>query len=856
MDNLLRQQGIAAASASAGMALQKEEAEKSATDRIQDLIKQPIDIVSGEMVRSGLTGVGKYLSRKTGIKAFEGFSDLFQKEGFEKAFSKTLAKASDEAYKQGGKALRDKVVKRLSAQKQKLQDALEKKFGDVKNQVKEKLSDVEQIAKDKLDQATDKLGDVEQLAKDKLGQVTDKLGDVQSQVEDKLGDLQSQAEDKLGDVQSQLEDKATDLQSQVEDKLPQDQLDNINKFIAEKEDKASSFKTQAEKDYENGKQNLKNKINKKNTNEGKPTLDDDDLNQDASLKDIIKSKQDLQDTGKLSKNETLNRINNLDDDFKSDALIDLGDHSDEVVKQNLTPKEQEESMRAKSQELMEEGEKKQAERNNPKPSAEEDDDDDEMPPLEDQEGNILPSEPSMEEQIQTLRGNLKPSTEPTKYTEEETSGKSLSKAPAQEEDLFDDFGNVKGDYDITDFHTQQYNISKQSSQIQNARQPNQAESELGDFKTKPVKRSELLEDQNKENFKDQIEDLDNKPASAEKFSKRTDQIKKQLGGDDDFEESGDGEVPSLLKPPPATITEADLFTDSDNEEEEEKEPEPEPESKQGPIFVDESDDDEPAVDEKEPEPETDEEEEDEKEPEPETEPEPKINPNLEANIDADPELDNDFNPIKSDDEPLKASDGWSDEYDSKKSALEDRYENLSDEGQNLFDKEWSESKISTKGIPDGSMEEETAQRNNISNSSEIMDRAEALTPQQETQAPVQTSTENDTPDQSSTELANQNASKISSENQETEEDDKGSGGGDEDEDEDEDDEGGGADDDILSDLTADSAVLDENPIGDVITGILGIGSLVASAFGGDDTPSWEPTLQSAYQAGTSSAIPG
>ena len=151
------------------------------------------------------------------------------------------------------------------------------------------------------------------------------------------------------------------------------------------------------------------------------------------------------------------------------------------------------------------------------------------------------------------------------------------------------------------------------------------------------------------------------------------------------------------------------------------------------------------------------------------------------------------------------------------------------------------------------MEEETAQRNNISNSSEIMDRAEALTPQQETQAPVQTSTENDTPDQSSTELANQNASKISSENQETEEDDKGSGGGDEDEDEDE---GGGADDDILSDLTADSAVLDENPIGDVITGILGIGSLVASAFGGDDTPSWEPTLQSAYQAGTSSAIPG
>ena len=722
---------------------------------------------------------------------------------------------------------------------------------------------MEQIAKDKLDQATDKLGDVEQLAKDKLGQVTDKLGDVQSQVEDKLGDVQSQAEDKLGDLQSQAEDKLGDVQSQVEDKLPQDQLDNINKFIAEKEDKASSFKTQAEKDYENGKQNLKNKINQKNTNEGKPTLDDDDLNQDASLKDIIKSKQDLQDTGKLSKNETLNRINNLDDDFKSDALIDLGDHSDEVVKQNLSPKEQEESMRAKSQELMEEGEKKQAERNNPKPSAEEDDDDDdEMPPLEDQEGNILPSEPSMEEQMQTLRDNLKPSTEPTEYTEEETSGKSFSKAPVQDEDLFDDFGNVKGDYDITDFHTQQYNISKQSSQIKNARQPNQAESDLGDFKTKPIKRSELLEDQNKENFKDQIEDLDNKPASAEKFSKRTDQIKKQLGGDDDFEESGDGEVPSLLKPPPATITEKDLFTDSDNEEEEEKEPEPEPESKQGPIFVDESDDDEPAVDEKEPEPETDEEE-DEKEPEPETEPEPKINPNLEANIDADPELDNNFNPIKSEepevedeveDEPLKASDGWADEYDSKTSALQDRYDNLGDEGQNLFDKEWGESKISTKGIPNGSMEEETAQRNNISNSSEIMDRAEALTPQQETQAPAKT-TEDDAPKQSSTDLANQNSSQISSENQETEEDDKGSGGGDDDEDED-DDVGGGADDDVLADLTADSTVLDENPLGDVITGILGIGSLVASAFGGDDAPSWRPTLQSAYQAGTSSTTEG
>ena len=164
---------------------------------------------------------------------------------------------------------------------------------------------------------------------------------------------------------------------------------------------------------------------------------------------ISKGKNVLGDTEKLGKNEISNRINNLDDDLKNKVLQKLGNHSDKVVKQNLSTEDQEESMRAKAQELMNKGEKAQAKRDSgddkpepPKQEEEEDDDDDEMSPLEDQEGNILPPEqqaqPDQEAQdlYDRIKSNLEGDT--TGEATEENQAPTSSK-PSNEPDFSEDF---------------------------------------------------------------------------------------------------------------------------------------------------------------------------------------------------------------------------------------------------------------------------------------------------------------------------------------------------------------------------------------------------------------------------------
>tara|TARA_R110002074_G_scaffold131801_1_gene274527 strand:- start:4343 stop:4690 length:348 start_codon:yes stop_codon:yes gene_type:complete len=59
-------------------------------------IKEPLNLIGSEMAFSGIGGIGKYLSKKTGIKAFEGLGDAIKKDGFEKGFSNIINNSKKE----------------------------------------------------------------------------------------------------------------------------------------------------------------------------------------------------------------------------------------------------------------------------------------------------------------------------------------------------------------------------------------------------------------------------------------------------------------------------------------------------------------------------------------------------------------------------------------------------------------------------------------------------------------------------------------------------------------------------------------------------------------------------------------
>ena len=109
-------------------------AKKSLAEQKLAQIKEPINLIGSEMAFSGLSGIGSYLSKKSGIKAFEGIGDAIKKDGFQKGFQNILAKGKKEIVEKGNTKLGD-ALKKIQDSKGEIQKALGDKVSDLQGKV-------------------------------------------------------------------------------------------------------------------------------------------------------------------------------------------------------------------------------------------------------------------------------------------------------------------------------------------------------------------------------------------------------------------------------------------------------------------------------------------------------------------------------------------------------------------------------------------------------------------------------------------------------------------------------------------------------------------------------------------------
>lgn len=117
-------------------------AKKSFAEQKLAQIKEPINLVGSEMAFSGLSGIGSYLSKKSGIKAFEGIGDAIKKDGFQKGFQNILAKGKKEIVQKGNAKLGD-ALKKIQDSKGEIQKALGNKVSDLQGKVSDKVADIQ-----------------------------------------------------------------------------------------------------------------------------------------------------------------------------------------------------------------------------------------------------------------------------------------------------------------------------------------------------------------------------------------------------------------------------------------------------------------------------------------------------------------------------------------------------------------------------------------------------------------------------------------------------------------------------------------------------------------------------------------
>lgn len=118
---------------SQAQAEQKKEEDKSIAEQKLEQIKEPIQLVGAELLTSGINGVGSYLTKKTGIQAFQSMGENIKKNGFEKGFNDTLGKARKEIGSKGSKKLND-ALNQVENKKKDIQKAVTNKVQDVKDE--------------------------------------------------------------------------------------------------------------------------------------------------------------------------------------------------------------------------------------------------------------------------------------------------------------------------------------------------------------------------------------------------------------------------------------------------------------------------------------------------------------------------------------------------------------------------------------------------------------------------------------------------------------------------------------------------------------------------------------------------
>ena len=466
---------------------QQAEEKQSIAEQKLSQIKEPLNLIGSEMAFSGIGGIGKYLSKKTGIKAFEGLGDAIKKDGFEKGFSNII--------NNGKKEIVGKASNKLSS---------------VLNQVESKKADIQESIKKSIQAYRPQLSYKEARAQAQ-DEITQRYKGLSSELQSKgKGDFGQQAK---GLIQNKVDKLASDAQD-VADKAKGD---------------LQIYKSKAQKAVDAGKANYEQKVN------------------DFQKKAPVRA-QTADNTEKLGRGEISGRIDNLDDDIKTDVLQKIGAHSEQITGNDSTyvsSAEDNENLRSKAQELMDKGEQEQAQRNSDKqkPVVDDDDDidddDDVMPPLADQQGNILPDDqqatPTNDAQalFDKIRGNVV-SNEPTQ-------------APAQFEDLipkkintnfdpkvdindmFHSDGQVKGDYDITDSLQQKFDLAQQKVDYNPLSIPKKVKADTDFFFQRPTQ-SQFIQQQAKPPVTPDINpaDIDQDEPSAAKFGARVAQIKSKL----------------------------------------------------------------------------------------------------------------------------------------------------------------------------------------------------------------------------------------------------------------------------------------------------------------------------------------
>tara|TARA_R110001592_G_scaffold1469_2_gene8789 strand:+ start:8749 stop:11073 length:2325 start_codon:yes stop_codon:yes gene_type:complete len=174
-------------------------------------INDPLNMIGTELLTGGLGNLGKAVSKKTGIKSFEklGSEDL----------SKTLRNAGreigDKVIKKGGKIIKDKTEDFLSKGKK---FAVDK----INNELKSRGVDV-QINEGDLDNMSNFKEILQQKVKDKLAETTqqakDTVADTTQQVKDTLAETGQQVKDTVAETGQQVKDTVADTTQQVKDRV-------------------------------------------------------------------------------------------------------------------------------------------------------------------------------------------------------------------------------------------------------------------------------------------------------------------------------------------------------------------------------------------------------------------------------------------------------------------------------------------------------------------------------------------------------------------------------------------------------------------------------------------------------------
>tara|TARA_R110001606_G_scaffold269605_2_gene418169 strand:- start:1519 stop:3897 length:2379 start_codon:yes stop_codon:yes gene_type:complete len=454
-------------------------------------IKEPLNLIGSEMAFSGINGIGKYLSKKTGIKAFEGLGDAIKKDGFEKGFSNIV--------NNGKKEIVGKASDRLSS---------------VLNQVEGKKADIESSIKKSIQAYRPQLSYKEARAQAQ-DEITQRYKGLSAELQSKSkGDFGQQAK---GLIQNKVDKLASDAQD-VADKAKGD---------------LQTYKGKAQKALDAGKANYDKKV------------------ADFQKKAPVRAQAD---TEKLGRGEISGRIDNLDDDIKTDVLQKIGAHSEQITGNDssyVPSAEDNENLRSKSQELMNEGEQEQAQRNIDKQKPvvdddDDDDDDDDMPALQEQddEGNLIPlADAPPQQTTQTdqdaqslfdrIRGNLvsnDPVQAPSQF--EDLIPKKINQnfdPKVDINDMFHSDGQVKGDYDITDSLQQKFDLAQQKVDYNPLSIPKKVKADTDFFFQRPTQ-SQFIQQQAKTPVTPDINpaDIDQDEPSAAKFGARVAQIKSKL----------------------------------------------------------------------------------------------------------------------------------------------------------------------------------------------------------------------------------------------------------------------------------------------------------------------------------------